>query len=52
MVKRCATEPLMSTTYTFNWLPAAGTLMIVAGILTAIVLRVSVGRAVKAYAQT
>ncbi|MGI8723515.1 MAG: L-lactate permease [Geodermatophilaceae bacterium] len=49
---RGATEPLASTTYNFNWLPAAGTLMIVAGILTALVLRVSVGRALKAYAQT
>ena len=47
-----ATEPLASTAYVFNWLPAAGTLMIVSGILTAIVLRVSPGRALKAYAET
>ena len=32
--------------------PAAGTLMIVAGILTAIVLRVRPGRAIKAYGET
>jgi lactate permease len=44
--------PLASTNYTFNWLPAAGTLMIIAGILTAIVLRVSPGRALRAYGQT
>ncbi|WP_369139323.1 L-lactate permease [Modestobacter versicolor] len=43
---------LASTTYSFNWLPAAGTLMILAGILTAIVLRVSPGRALKAYGRT
>jgi lactate permease len=43
---------LASTNYTFNWLPAAGTLMIFAGILTAIVLKVSPGRALKAYGRT
>jgi lactate permease len=47
-----ADEPLASTTFTFNWLPAAGTLMILAGILTALVLRVSPGRAFKAYVDT
>ena len=43
---------LASTNYTFNWLPAAGTLMILAGILTALVLRVSPVRALKAYGRT
>jgi lactate permease len=47
-----ADEPLASTTFTFNWLPAAGTLMILAGILTAIALKVSPGRALKAYVDT
>jgi lactate permease len=47
-----ADEPLASTTFTFNWLPAAGTLMILAGILTALVLRVSPSRALKAYVDT
>jgi lactate permease len=47
-----ADAPLASTNYTFNWLPAAGTLMILAGILTAIVLRVSPGRALRAYGRT
>ncbi len=45
-------EPIASTMYNFNWLPAAGTLMIIAGILTAIVLRISPSRAVKAYGAT
>jgi lactate permease len=45
-------KPLSSITFTFGWLPAAGTLMILAGILTAIVLRVRPGRALKAYADT
>jgi lactate permease len=47
-----AGDPLSSMTYTFNWLPAAGTLMVFAGILTAIVLRVSPARALQAYKDT
>lgn len=45
-------KQLASTTFTLGWLPAAGTLMILAGILTALVLRVGPGRAVRAYGQT
>jgi len=45
-------KPLSSVTYAFGWLPAAGTMMIFAGILTALVLRVSPGRALKAYGLT
>ncbi|MBM2618819.1 L-lactate permease [Actinoplanes sp. LDG1-06] len=45
-------KPLASTTFTLGWLPAAGTLMILAGILTAVVLRVAPGRAVRAYGRT
>ncbi|MEV4704352.1 L-lactate permease [Actinoplanes sp. NPDC049316] len=45
-------KPLSSTTFTLGWLPAAGTLMILAGLLTAIVLRIRPGRALKAYAGT
>src|SRR5215217_1382407 len=45
-------EELASTTFNFNWLPAAGTLMIFAGILTALVLKISPGRALKAYVDT
>ncbi|MFE9689444.1 L-lactate permease [Micromonospora sp. NPDC005806] len=45
-------KPLSSTTFTLNWLPAAGTLMILAGILTALVLRLSAGRALRAYGRT
>ncbi|SDM97401.1 lactate permease [Geodermatophilus siccatus] len=43
---------LSSTTFSFNWFPAAGTLMIFAGILTMLVLRISPGRALKAYVDT
>jgi lactate permease len=45
-------KPVSSTVFVFNWLPAAGTLMVFAGILTAIVLRVSPRRALKAYVDT
>jgi len=45
-------EPLSSLVFKFNWLPAAGTLMILAGIVTAIVLKVSPGRALRAYKDT
>jgi lactate permease len=45
-------KPLSSVTFAFGWLPAAGTMMIVAGILTAIVLRIAPGKAVRAYGRT
>ncbi|HKE67279.1 MAG TPA: L-lactate permease [Micromonosporaceae bacterium] len=38
--------------FKFNWLTAAGTLMLIAGILTMIVLRVTPWRAIKLYGQT
>ncbi|HEX6936329.1 MAG TPA: L-lactate permease [Actinomycetes bacterium] len=47
-----AGEPLASMEFKLNWLPAAGTLMIFAGILTALVLRISPGRALTAYKDT
>ncbi|GAB6987670.1 L-lactate permease [Nocardioides pyridinolyticus] len=47
-----AGEPVATTTFTLNWLPAAGTLMILAGIVTAAILRVSPGAAVRAYGRT
>ena len=45
-------KPLASTTFTLGWLGAAGTLMILAGILTALVLRIRPGRALRAYLDT
>jgi lactate permease len=47
-----AGKPVASVTFAFGWLPAAGTLMIIASIITAIVLRVSPARAAKAYVDT
>ena len=40
-------EPLSSLTYNFNWLPAAGTLLLISGLLTMLVLRVSPSRSLK-----
>jgi lactate permease len=47
-----AGEPVASTNYTLNWLPAAGTLMIFAGIITALILRVRPGEMVRTYGKT
>ena len=41
-----------SATFTFNWLAAAGSLMILAGLVTMIVLKVSPAQALKTYVKT
>ncbi|MEA2383800.1 MAG: lactate permease [Solirubrobacteraceae bacterium] len=41
-----------AVTYVFNWLPAAGTLLLIAGIIAMIVLRVNPGRALRIYAES
>jgi lactate permease len=45
-------KPLSSINFAFGWLPAAGTLMVLAGILTALVLRVPPRVAARTYART
>jgi lactate permease len=45
-------EALSSLTYNVNWLPAAGTLLLISGLITMLILRVSPGRALKAFAAT
>jgi lactate permease len=45
-------EPLSSMTFNFNWLPAAGTLMLISGLITMAVLGLSPGRALKVAGQT
>ena len=45
-------DVITSTTYVFNWLPAAGTLMVIAGIITAVILKVSPGDTLRAYGRT
>jgi lactate permease len=51
-VRNTAGEPIASTMFNFNWLPAAGTLMILAGVITAVILKVSPARAFKTYVNT
>jgi lactate permease len=45
-------KPLASTNFTFAWLSTPGTLMLISGILTALVLAIPAGQAVRAYGRT
>jgi lactate permease len=45
-------EALDSLTFKFNWLPAAGTLMLISGLITMAALRVAPGRAVRVFGRT
>jgi lactate permease len=45
-------EAPTSQTYNFNWANAAGTLLLVSGLLTMLVLRVSPGRALRVFGKT
>jgi lactate permease len=45
-------DPQKSMTFMFGWLPAAGTLMIFAGLITMFVLKVSPARGLQAYKDT
>ena len=47
-----AGEPQASATYTFGWLAAAGTLMIIAGLITMAFLKISPARGLKVYGET
>ncbi len=51
-VLNVAGDPIATTTYNLNWLPAAGTLMIFAGVITAVILKVSPARMLKTYLET
>jgi lactate permease len=45
-------EAVSSTTFKFNWANAAGSLLLVAGLITMLVLRLSPGRALRVYGHT
>jgi len=45
-------EEPSSATYNFNWLSAAGTLLLISGLLSMLVLRVSPGRALRVFGAT
>ncbi|HEY3685650.1 MAG TPA: L-lactate permease [Streptosporangiaceae bacterium] len=47
-----AGKPLSLVEFKFDWLAAAGTLLLISGVITAVVLRVSPGKAVRAYGTT
>lgn len=51
-VLNTAGEPVTTTTFAFNWLPAAGSLMILAGIITMLILKVTPGDALRTYGRT
>jgi lactate permease len=51
-VRSTSGDPLSSLTFAFGWLSAAGTLLVIAGLLTLLVLRVSPSQALKAYVGT
>jgi len=45
-------EAVSATTFKLNWASAAGTLLLVCGVITMLVLRLSAGRAVRIYGET
>ena len=45
-------EPLKAVTFKFNWANAAGTLLLVAGLMTMLALRVSPGRALRVFGRS
>jgi len=42
----------VATQFKFNWLPAAGTLLVIAGLITMVILKVSPARGLKTYGET
>jgi lactate permease len=50
-IKNSAGAPV-ATLFKFNWLPAAGTLLVIAGLISMLILKVSPGRALKTYGAT
>ena len=51
-VLSAAGEPVTTTVFSFAWLPGAGTLMIFAGVITAVILKLSPRRMLKTYIGT
>ncbi len=51
-VLNTAGVPVSSTTFNFNWLPAAGTLMIFAGLISAVILKISAAEVARTYVRT
>jgi lactate permease len=51
-IQNAAGKPSTVTVFKLNWLTAAGTLMLISGIVTALTLRMSVPAALRAYGRT
>jgi lactate permease len=47
-----AGDPVTTTTFALNWLPAAGTLMVIAGLVTSVILRVAPSTMARTYVRT
>ena len=50
-IQNSAGDPV-PTQYKLNWLPAAGTLLVIAGLISMVILKVKPGRALKTYGAT
>jgi lactate permease len=50
-ITNSAGDPVV-TQFKFNWLPAAGTMLIIAGLITMLILKVKPARALKTYGET
>jgi lactate permease len=50
-ILNAAGDPVL-TQFKFNWLPAAGTLLIIAGLISMVILRLSPGQALRTYGAT
>src|SRR3954452_16338081 len=50
-ILNAAGDPV-ATQFKFNWLPAAGTLLIISGLITMVILRVSAAQALRTYVAT
>ncbi len=51
-VLNAAGDPVSTTTFAFNWFPAAGTMLIVAGLITAMILKVGPAQMLSSYLRT
>jgi lactate permease len=51
-IRNPAGDPVATTNFAFGWLPAAGTLMIIAGLISAVILRVRPRDMVRTYGRT
>ena len=51
-VRNASGDPVSTTMFAFNWFPAAGTMLIVAGLITAVILKVGPAKMLSSYLHT